>query len=119
MNYNHHIFDVGAYNGVDGLALAVNNPYFLIHAFEANPELIDLIKENKKKIESYKKIKINNYKLNNCAVSNKTEILDFNIAKNPTVSSLNKFSENLDSSWSDYKEEHFKYIKDTGKGKLH
>ena len=69
MNYNHHIFDIGAFNGVDGLALAVNNPYFLIHAFEANPELIDLIKENKKKIESYKKIKINNYKLNNCAVS--------------------------------------------------
>lgn len=111
MKYENHIFDVGAYNGVDGLALAINNPKFLIHAFEANPELIDTIKENKKKIENYKKEKINNYIINNYAISNTIGILDFNIAKNPTVSSLNKFSENLDNSWINYKEEHLKYVK--------
>ena len=111
MKYHNHILDVGAYNGVDGLALAINNPNFLVHAFEANPDLIDLIKENKKKIEKYKKKEICNYIINNCAVSNTVGTLDFNIAKNPTVSSLNKFSENLDNSWEGYKEEHLKYIK--------
>ena len=111
MKYHNHILDVGAYNGVDGLALAINNPNFLVHAFEANPDLIDLIKENKKKIEKYKKKEICNYIINNCAVSNTEGILDFYITKNPTVSSLNKFSENLDNSWEGYKEEHFKYVK--------
>lgn len=111
MEFKYHIFDVGAFNGVDGLALAIKNPNFLVHAFEANPDLINLIGDNKKKIEDYKKIKIINYKLNSCAVSDKIEYSDFNIAKNPTVSSLNKFVEHLDENWQGYKDEHFKYIK--------
>ena len=110
MNYKNHIFDVGAYNGIDGLALAYKNPKFFVHAFEANPDLINLIKKNKTLIENYRKIKIKNYKINNCAVSNKEDYLDFNIAKNPTVSSLNKFSENLDVSWNDYKEAHLQFV---------
>ena len=109
--YKNHIFDVGAFNGIDGLALAVNNPNFFIHAFEANSELIEFIWENKKKIEKFKGINILNYKINNLAVSNIDDNVYFNIAKNPTVSSLNEFSNNLDQSWIKYKDQHFKYIK--------
>ena len=109
--YENHIIDVGAFNGIDGLALAINNPNFFIHAFEANSELIKLIKENKKKIEKYKNQEIKNYKINNFAVSNEIGESYFNIAKNPTVSSLNKFTNNLDISWHEYKDQHFKYIK--------
>ena len=70
----------------------MKNQNVIVHAFEANPDLIKVIKNNKKKIEQYKKIKINNYKINNCAVTNKNCLLTFNVAKNPTVSSLNSFS---------------------------
>ena len=80
---NNNIFDVGAFNGLDGLVLAFKNPNMMVHAFEANPYLIKEIKKNKSKIEEYKKIKLNNYKINNCAVSDKDSFLTFNIAKNP------------------------------------
>ena len=43
---NKIIFDVGAYDGIDGLALAIKNPNFFIYAFEANPSLIDRINLN-------------------------------------------------------------------------
>ena len=45
----NHIFDIGAYNGIDGLALAINNKKSMIHAFEANPFLIKTIYKLKKK----------------------------------------------------------------------
>ena len=35
----------------------------------------------------------------------------FNIAKNPTVSSLKKFSKNIDISWPGYREKHCTFIK--------
>ena len=89
--YKNHILDVGAFNGLDGLILAVKNPEFMIHAFEPNPYLLKKIKKNKKKIELFKEIKITNYKINNLAVSDTNGYLNFNITKNPTVSSLNKF----------------------------
>lgn len=110
MNRNN-IFDIGAFNGLDGLALAIINPKIMVHAFEANPDLIKLIKINKKKIELYKKIKIKNYKINNFAVTNKNCTLTFNIAKNPTVSSLNNFSKNIDKTWPGYREAHCTIIK--------
>ena len=44
---NKIIFDVGAYDGIDGLALAIKNPNFFIYAFEANPSLIERINLNK------------------------------------------------------------------------
>ena len=68
MIYKKNIFDIGAFNGLDGLIMALKNPEVMVHAFEANPELIKVIKNNKKKIENYKKIKIKNYKINNFAV---------------------------------------------------
>ena len=56
----NNIFDVGAFDGLDGLILAIQNPNIMVHAFEANPDLIRVIKTNKNKIEKYKKIKIKN-----------------------------------------------------------
>ena len=111
MRYKNNIFDVGAFNGLDGLILAIKNPETMVHAFEANPNLIKEIKRNKKKIELFKKIKIKNYKINNYAVSNKNGLLKFNIAKNPTVSSLNEFSNNLDITWPGYREAHCTVVK--------
>ena len=111
MKYKNNIFDVGAFNGLDGLILAIKNPESMVHAFEANPNLIKEIKRNKKKIELFKKIKIKNYKINNYAVSNKNSFLKFNIAKNPTVSSLNEFSNNIDKTWPGYREAHCTVVK--------
>ena len=45
----NNIFDVGAFDGLDGLILAIKNPNIIVHAFEANPDLIKIIKTNKKK----------------------------------------------------------------------
>ena len=60
MKNENTIFDVGAFNGLDGIILALLNPKITVHAFEANPYLIKIIKLNKKKIETYKKKKISN-----------------------------------------------------------
>ena len=54
MKYSHHIFDVGAFNGLDGIALAIQNNHTMVHAFEANPAMIKVIIDNKK-IESFTK----------------------------------------------------------------
>lgn len=109
MKYNHHIFDIGAFNGLDGIVLAVKNSKMLVHAFEANPEMIKKIKENKIKIEKFIKKKITNYRINNFAVSNTNALLKFNIAANPTVSSLKKFSRNIKKTWPGYSETHCKF----------
>lgn len=111
MKYKDHIFDIGAFNGLDGIVLALKNKNMMVHAFEANPYLISVIKNNIKKIENFKKIKIKNYKINNLAVSDVSKYYNFNIAKNPTVSSLNEFSNNIDKTWPGYKEAHCTYVK--------
>ena len=111
MKNEKNIFDVGAFDGLDGLILAIKNPSIMVHAFEANPDLIGVIMSNKNKIEKYKKIIIKNYKLNNYAVTDKNGNLTFNIAKNPTVSSLNEFSKNIDKTWPGYREAHCTVIK--------
>ena len=111
MQSENNIFDVGAFDGLDGLILALKNPNIMVHAFEANPDLIKVIKTNKDKIEKYKKIKINNYKIINNAVSDQNSNLIFNIAKNPTVSSLKEFSKNIDKTWPGYRETHCTVVK--------
>tara|TARA_B100001996_G_C18646803_1_gene587726 strand:+ start:605 stop:1372 length:768 start_codon:yes stop_codon:yes gene_type:complete len=111
MRYKKNIFDVGAFNGVNGLALAVKNPDTLINAFEANKSLIKTINELKKKIELRIGRKLNNYKIHNVAVSNKSNLSYFYIAKNPTVSSLHKFSKNIDKTWPGYRKTHCHTIK--------
>ena len=110
-NYKQHIFDVGAYNGIDGIGLALNNPNSMVYAFEANPNMISVIKVLKKKIENRIGKKIRNYKCYNLAVSNFNKETFFYIAKNPTVSSLNKFSKNIDRSWPGYSQNYCKVIK--------
>ena len=47
--YKKNIFDVGAFNGIDGLGLAIKNPDSMVYAFEANPEMIKTIILLKKK----------------------------------------------------------------------
>ena len=111
MVYKEHIFDVGAFNGLDGLILALNNSNMLVHIFEANPEMIKIIKKNKKKIENFKKLKINNLIINNLVVSDRNKYFNFNIAKNPTVSSLYSFSKNIDKTWPGYREAHCTFVK--------
>ena len=111
MKYNDHIFDIGAFDGLDGLILALKNSKMMVHIFEANPNLIKIIKKNKKKIEQFNKIKINNCKINHFAVSNKNKFFSFNIAKNPTVSSLYRFSKNIDKTWPGYREAHCTFVK--------
>lgn len=107
----NYIFDVGAYNGIDGLALAINNKKSKICAFEANPALIKIIYKLKKKLEKRLGIKINNYKIYNYAVSNKNKISNFYIAKNPTVSSLKHFSNNIDKTWPGFRDAHCQVVK--------
>lgn len=102
--YYSHIFDVGAYNGIDGLALAIKNPNSMIHAFEANPEMIFKIKLLKKKLEKRIGRKILNYKYYNFAVSKFNKYKKFYISVNPTVSSLNKFNSKLEKRWPGYKD---------------
>ena len=48
MRFFNHIFDIGAFNGLDGIILALKNKNVMVHAFEANPDLIKIISENKK-----------------------------------------------------------------------
>ena len=111
MKYNHHIFDIGAFNGLDGIALAIQNSHTMVHAFEANPAMIKIIMNNKRKIESFTEKKINNFKLNNYAVSDKNISLKLNVTANPTVSSLQKFSKNIDKTWPGYSETHCRIVK--------
>ena len=79
MVYKEHIFDIGAFNGLDGLILALKNSNMLVHIFEANPEMIKIIKKNKKKIENFKKLKINNLIINNLVVSDRNKYFNFNL----------------------------------------
>ncbi len=108
---NKIIFDVGAYDGIDGLALAIKNPNFFIYAFEANPSLIEKINLNHALLEKRLGKKISNYKLFNKAVSNENKTGDFLISKNPTASSLKRFSLNLDKTWPGYRETQFHVVK--------
>ena len=109
--FQGYIFDVGANDGADGLAIALKNKNFFVHAFEANPSLIKEIIILKKNLELRKGIKIQNYKIHSCAISNKKKYATFNISINPKVSSLNKLSNNLNKTWPGYKDQIFKVIK--------
>ena len=97
------IFDVGAFDGSDGLMLAQKNKSCFVYAFEANPDQYKIIKKNKFILEKRIGRKIFNYKILNFAVSNSNNMNKyFYIAKNPTVSSLNKFSKNIKKTWKGY-----------------
>ena len=97
------IFDVGAFDGSDGLMLALKNKNYFIYAFEANLDQYKIIKKNKSILENRIGKKIINYKILNFAVSNSNNInKNFYVAKNPAVSSLSKFSSNFKKTWRGY-----------------
>ena len=45
MLFNKFIFDVGAFDGADGLMLALKNKNHMIFSFEANPQQCHIIKK--------------------------------------------------------------------------
>ena len=51
MIFKKYIIDVGANNGIDGLAMAMYNKNYFIHAFEPNKSLCRQIKKLKLKLE--------------------------------------------------------------------
>lgn len=111
IRHKKYIFDVGANDGADGLALALNNKDIFVHAFEANPELIKIIKNLKKKLEKRKGAPIKNYQIHNYAISDRNRTALFNISTNSRVSSLNNLSKDIEKSWPGYHENIFKVVK--------
>ena len=78
------IFDVGAFDGSDGLMLALKNKNHFIYAFEANLDQYKIIKKNKSILENRIGKKIINYEILNFAVSNLNNINKyFYVAKTP------------------------------------
>ena len=51
MLFNKFIFDVGAFDGADGLMLALKNTNHMIFSFEANPQQCHIIKKKHKLIK--------------------------------------------------------------------
>ena len=88
MKKNNVIFDIGANDGLDGLGFALFNKNYNVYSFEANPELVLKIEENKKKIEKFFKLKLDNYEIFNKAVSDFDGTSDFNISHYDLCSSL-------------------------------
>jgi FkbM family methyltransferase len=101
--YKNFIFDIGAFDGSDGLMLALKNKDHFVYAFEANLFQYRIIKKNKLVLESRIGRKIFNYKVLNFAVSNNNKSNKlFYVSNNPTVSSLNKFNKNIYKTWKGY-----------------
>ena len=105
------IIEVGAFDGVDGIALAYKNPRLDVYSFEANPQQIKFINKNKKLLENRKGITLKNYHIYNYAISNKNKYLNFYISKNPKASSLNVIKKNLEKYWPGWKDVHFRQEK--------
>ena len=93
------IFDIGAFNGLDGLLLSIFNKKTKVYAFEPNPFLMEKIKKNKKTLEKKLKFKINNYELIPKIVSDKNGKLNFFITKNYATSSILEPKKKLDGYW--------------------
>ena len=85
------ILEVGSHDGLDGLALSLYNPNIYVYSFEPNKDLNKIYLKNKKKIENFFNIKIQNHQIIKEAVSNFDGISYFNISQNTALSSLNNF----------------------------
>ena len=110
MLFDRFIFDVGAFDGADGLMLALKNKDHMIFAFEANPQQCNIIQKNKLILEKRIGRKILNYKLFNLAISNKVGFTSFFISNNPTISSIKRIRKNFAKYWKGY-DDHFKIKK--------
>ena len=110
MLFNKFIFDIGAFDGADGLMLALKNKNHMIFSFEANPQQCHIIKKNKLILEKRIGRKILNYKIFNFVISNKIGFSSFFISNNPTVSSVKKIRKNFSKYWKGY-DNHFQIRK--------
>jgi FkbM family methyltransferase len=91
--YEKVIFDVGANNGSSSVPLAIENPTYLVFAFEPTPEMIEVIKS--------KIVGLENYVIVPKAVSDYNGTAEFNVAGNWDwgCSSLLQFSKKSQTDW--------------------
>jgi FkbM family methyltransferase len=110
MNYTYNgkeyekvIFDVGANNGSSSVSLAIENPTYLVFAFEPTPEMIEVIKS--------KIVGLENYVIVPKAVSDYNGTAEFNVAGNWDwgCSSLLKFSRKSQTDWPGRTDFHVTY----------
>jgi FkbM family methyltransferase len=101
--YEKVIFDVGANNGSSSVPLAIENPTYLVFAFEPTPEMIEVIKS--------KIVGLENYVIVPKAVSDYNGTAEFNVAGNWDwgCSSLLKFSRKSQTDWPGRTDFHVTY----------
>lgn len=104
------IFDIGANNGLNGLAFAILNPNTKVFSFEPNPLLRKTILKNKKIFEKKLRINLKNFFFIEKAVSNKKEKTFFYITENDATSSLLKPKKKLNKFWTQNKDTSIKNI---------
>ena len=104
------IFDIGANNGLNGLAFAILNPNTKVFSFEPNPILKKIILKNKKIFENRFKIDLKNFFFIEKAVSNKKEKTFFYITANDATSSLLRPKKKLNKFWTENKDASIKNI---------
>ena len=104
------IFDIGANNGLNGLAFAILNPTTKVFSFEPNPILKKTILKNKKIFENKLRITLKNFFFIQKAVSNKKEKTFFYITENDATSSLLKPKKKLNKFWTENKDTSIKNI---------
>jgi FkbM family methyltransferase len=110
MNYTYNgkeyekiVFDVGANNGSSSVPLAIENPTYLVFAFEPTTEMIEVIKS--------KIVGLENYVIVPKAVSDYNGTAEFNVAGNWDwgCSSLLKFSRKSQTDWPGRTDFHVTY----------
>ena len=101
--YEKVVFDVGANNGSSSVPLAIENPTYLVFAFEPTPEMIEVIKS--------KIVGLENYVIVPKAVSDYNGTAEFNVAGNWDwgCSSLLKFSRKSQTDWPGRTDFHVTY----------
>jgi FkbM family methyltransferase len=101
--YERIVFDVGANNGSSSVPLAIENPTYLVFAFEPTPEMIEVIKS--------KIVGLENYVIVPKAVSDYNGTAEFNVAGNWDwgCSSLLKFSRKSQTDWPGRTDFHVTY----------
>ena len=104
------IFDIGANNGLNGLAFAILNPATKVFSFEPNPTLKKIILRNKKIFEKSLKINLKNFFFIEKAVSNKKKRTFFYITENDATSSLLRPKKKLNKFWTENKDASIKNI---------
>ena len=92
--------DVGADDGFHGILFAFLNPKIQIYAFEPIKNSKKKILDNLKKVEIFFGVKVNNYKIINCAISDFNGQRVFYETNYKVASSLLKPKEKLNKFWT-------------------